>query len=111
MFAERARDFWRSEGRSRCVRRSAHPRPMPSLNRLSGRSNESVSIYFVCFSRGQLDYILRTRIARYNSERPHRGIGMGNVVLDKSFRPQAHGPIRCRQQLGGLIKSYYREAA
>ncbi len=32
-------------------------------------------------------------------------------VLDKTLEPQAHGKVHCKQQLGGLIKSYYREAA
>lgn len=36
---------------------------------------------------------------------------MNNEVLDETFEPQSHGKVRCKQQLGGLIKSYYREAA
>ncbi len=36
---------------------------------------------------------------------------MENEVLDGTFRPQTHGIVRCWQQLGGIIKSYYREAA
>ena len=47
----------------------------------------------------------------YHHERPHRGVGMKNEVPDKTFVPQPNGVVRCRQQLGGLIKSYYREAA
>jgi putative transposase len=65
----------------------------------------------MCFSDAQLDYILTTWVRRYNSERPHRGIGISNEVLDKKFRPQLEGTILCRQQLGGILKSYYREAA
>ena len=65
----------------------------------------------MCFSRDQLDYITDTWVCHYNAERPHRGVGMNNEVLDRTFRPQSYGTIRCKQQLGGLIKSYYREAA
>jgi hypothetical protein len=36
---------------------------------------------------------------------------MNNEVLDKEFTPQREGAVRCKQQLGGIIKSYYREAA
>lgn len=36
---------------------------------------------------------------------------MTNNVLDGTFQPQAHGKVCCKQQLGGLIKSYYLEAA
>jgi len=39
------------------------------------------------------------------------GGAMTNDVLDEAFQPQPHGTVRCKQQLGGLIKSYYREAA
>jgi putative transposase len=67
--------------------------------------------FFVCFSRSQLDYILRTWVRHYNVERPHRGRGIGNNVLQVDFRPARDGPIRCRRQLGGIITSYKREAA
>jgi hypothetical protein len=36
---------------------------------------------------------------------------MTNDVLDETFEPQLHGTVRCKQQLDGIIKSYYREAA
>jgi hypothetical protein len=36
---------------------------------------------------------------------------MNNEVLDKTFGPQPHGAFRCRQQLGSIITSNYREAA
>ena len=67
--------------------------------------------YFMCFSLGQLDYIKTTWVAYYNTRRPHRGIDMNNAVLDETFRPQTHGVVRCKSQLGGIIKSYHREAA
>ena len=65
----------------------------------------------MCFSLGQLDRISSTWVTYYNTLRPHRGIGMKNEVLDETFRPQEHGVVRCKSQLGGIIKSYYREAA
>jgi putative transposase len=43
--------------------------------------------------------------------RPHRSVGMTNDVLDETFQPQLHGTVRCKKQLGEIIKSYYREAA
>jgi len=36
---------------------------------------------------------------------------MNNEVLNKKFKPQLESAVRCKQQLGGIIKSYYREAA
>ena len=67
--------------------------------------------HLICFSLDQLDYIKTTWVAYYNTLRPHRGIGMNNDVLDETFRPQLHGVVRCKRQLGGIIKSYHREAA
>ena len=67
--------------------------------------------YFMCFDLDQLDYITKTWVMHYNLERPHRGSGMGDRVLDETFEPQPHGTVRSKQQLGGLTKSHYREAA
>jgi len=67
--------------------------------------------FFLCLSRAQLDHILRTWVRHYNTERPHRGRGIGNNVLQIDFRPARDGPIRRRRQLGGIITSYTRDAA
>jgi putative transposase len=67
--------------------------------------------FFICFSRSQLDYILRTWVRHYNVERPHRGRDIGNNVLQVDFRPVRDGPIRRNRQLGGIVTSYTREAA
>ena len=67
--------------------------------------------FFACFCRSQLDYILRTWVRHYNTERPHRGRGVGNNVLQVDFRPARDGPIRRNWQLGGILTSYTRDAA
>lgn len=67
--------------------------------------------FFLRFSRAQLDYILRTWVRHYNTERPHRGRDIGNNVLQVDFRPARDGPIRRRRLLGGIITSYSRDAA
>ena len=67
--------------------------------------------HFICFSLNQLDYIKTTWVTYYNTLRPHRGVGMTNDVLDETFEPQTEGRVRCRSELGGIIKSYYRDAA
>lgn len=67
--------------------------------------------FFVCFSRSQLDFILRTWVRHYNFERPHRGRDIGNNVLQVDFQPIRDGPIRRRRKLGGIITTYSREAA
>ncbi|HPG70371.1 MAG TPA: integrase core domain-containing protein [Candidatus Hydrogenedentes bacterium] len=103
--------FWKSEG----VRNLLIPIKAPRANSfaetwIEGHKRECLN-YFMCFGIEQLDYITRTWVAYYNTRRPHRGVGMKNEVLDKTFVPQSEGVVRCRSELGGLIKSYYREAA
>lgn len=50
--------------------------------------------FFVCFSRSQLDFILRTWVRHYNFERLHRGRDIGNNVLKVDFQPIRDGPTR-----------------
>jgi putative transposase len=51
----------------------------------------------------------------YNTERPHQGVG--NVPLPDAGQDEPRilalpsGQVKCRQQIGGLLKHYYRAAA
>ena len=65
----------------------------------------------MCLSIDHLHDITRTWVRYYNTERPHRGKDIGNLVLDVDFNPTAEGNVKCKEQLGGIIRSYYREAA
>ena len=67
--------------------------------------------HFVIFSLAQMDYVVHAWVEYYNTERPHRGRGIGNRVLNCDFKPERKGVVCCRQKLGGLIKSYYRSVA
>lgn len=110
-FPDEFRAFWKTEG-VRCIR---IPLKAPRANAFAETWIESHKRgclnYFICFSLDQLDYIKTTWVTYYNTLRPHRGVGMTNDVLNEDFQPQLHGTVRCKQQLGGIIKSYYREAA
>lgn len=102
--------FWKTED-VRCIR---IPIKAPKANAYSETWIESYKRecmnHFICFGLDHLDHITMTWVTYYNTLRPHRGVGMNNEVLDETFRPQLHGTVRCKQ-LGGIIKSYYREAA
>lgn len=74
-------------------------------------TDAAIQALFVCLSRSQLDYILRTWVRHCNVERPHRGRESGNNGLQVDFRPVRDGPIRRRRQLGGIITSCTRDAA
>ncbi len=105
------KEFWKSPGAT-CLK---GPPKAPKANAFVESFIEALKReclnYFVCFSRDQLDYIVRTWVKHYNTERPHRGVGIDNNVLDASFRPRSLGTIRCKRQLGGIVTSYYRDAA
>lgn len=102
--------FWKPD--VRCIRT---PPKAPKANAFAesfiASTKREVLNYFVCFNLGQLDYVLRVWIEHYHEDRPHRGVGRDNTVLDPSFVPKAEGTIRCKSALGGILKSYYREAA
>ena len=51
------------------------------------------------FSRAQMDYVVQTWVDHFLHERPHRGKGIGNRVLDPNFQPQT------KAGLTGLVKS------
>jgi putative transposase len=110
--------FWKTEG-VRCLR---IPPRAPIANAFCecfiGKLKRECLDHFLCFSRGQLHHILTTWLRHWspglrstNTRRPHQGFGMENKVLDETFEPRTVGPVRCKQELGGIIKSYYREAA
>ena len=72
--------------------------------------------HFWCWSTEHLDHIVAEYVRYHNTHRPHQGLG--NVPIpdrDKELKFQDNtepiGKIGCQQWLGGLIKSYHREAA
>jgi putative transposase len=110
-YPDEFRPFWKAEG-VRCIR---IPLKAPMANAfvetwIEGCKREMLN-YLMCFSLEQLDRILSVWLRYYHHERPHRGVGRDNTVLDVDFVPQTEGRIRCKSELGGILKSYYREAA
>lgn len=95
---------WASEG----ARVIQIPHRAPNANAFAesfiGTTERECLDFFVCFSRSQLDCILRTWVRHYYVERPHRGREIGNNVLQVDFGPARDGPIRCRRQLGGVLQ-------
>jgi putative transposase len=76
-----------------------------------GKMKQEVLNHFFCFGLDQLDYINRVWLKHYHEQRPHRGVGRDNTVLDQTFVPETEGIVRCKTELGGILKSYYRDAA
>ena len=64
----------------------------------------------IIFGERMLRYALKQYQAHYNAERHHQGIG--NVIpfpVDPSLKTD-RGEMKCKTRLGGLLRSYYREA-
>ncbi len=110
-YPDKLNDFWKASG-VRCLKSPPRaPKANAFVEAFIGSLKRECLNRFVCFSKDQLDYIVRTWDKHYNTERPHRGSGIDNNVLDRPFQPLTRGTIRRKQQLGGIISSYYREAA
>ena len=65
----------------------------------------------ILFGEKALWHALTEYSTHYHHERNHQG--KGNVLLFPSSRcgHERHGPMQCRERLGGLLKYYEREAA
>ena len=63
----------------------------------------------ILFGERHIRFVVSEYVKFYNSERPHQGIG--NRRIGQEDEPPTEGRVTCRQRLGGLLKSYYREAA
>jgi len=97
------------------VKRVPLPPRSPNLNAYAERWVRSVKEE--CLSRlslrgeASLRHALIQYDAHYHQERSYQG--MGNVVPIPlpGHRTARQGPIRCRERLGGLLKSYDYDAA
>jgi len=102
--------FWKPD--VRCIRIPPKaPKANSFVESYISSTRREILNHFICFSRGQRDHILRVWLKYYHEQRPHRGVGRDNTVLDENFIPITEGTIRCKSELGGILKSYYREAA
>jgi len=90
------------------------PPRSPNLNAFSERWVRSVKSEclskLILFGESSLRRALTNFCEHYHAERPHQG--KGNVLLfparDRS--QTAHGQVRCKERLGGLLKYYHRAA-
>ncbi len=65
----------------------------------------------VLFGERNVRHVIEQYMEHYNQERPHKGLDYRRPVeTDESPGPR-DGPVLCRERLGGLLRSYYREAA
>jgi transposase InsO family protein len=97
------------------VKRVPLPGRSPNLNAHAERWVRSVKdeclSRLILFGEASLRHVLYQYVDHYHHERTHQG--KENVLLFPSSSQDGahHGPIRCRERLGGLLKYYDREAA
>ena len=65
----------------------------------------------ILFGERHVRYVIEEYVEHYNLERPHGGIEHRRPVEPDGLPPCRDGPVLCRERLGGLLKSYYREVA
>ena len=56
-----------------------------------------------------LRYVISSFAEHYNTERPHKSLNYCRPV-EPDDPPTMEGVVKCRERLGGLLKSYYRQA-
>ena len=87
------------------------PARSPNLNAYAERFvrtiKESCLERMVLIGEGSLRRAIREFVAHYHHERNHQGLG------NRLIHPPtpSHGPVQCRQRLGGMLNYYYRAAA
>ena len=64
----------------------------------------------ILFGEKHVRYVVSCYVEHYLTERPHRGVGNRKIIEPKIPMPP-EGPVLCRERLGGLLKTYYRQAA
>jgi putative transposase len=74
--------------------------------------------HFVVFGRKHMDVLCREFVEHYHEERPHQGLNNDLVLQSQGTKSNSGEPmtislaeVRCKERLGGLLKSYSRKAA
>ena len=89
------------------------PPRSPNLNAFAERF--VLSVKSECLERivplgeAHLRAAVRAFVHHYHEERPHQGLG--NELVTPKTTLTGTGAVQCHEQLGGLLKFYYRKAA
>ena len=90
------------------------PPRSPNLNAYAERYvrtiKEGCLNRMIFFGERHVRHVVEQYVEHFNLERPHKGLGHRRPV-EPAEAPCRDGPVVCRERLGGLLKSYQREAA
>jgi putative transposase len=92
------------------------PPRSPNLNAVAERFvrsiKESCLDRLILFGEAPLRKAIQNFILHYHAERNHQGKDNKLLFPRTALSESPHqGMVRCREQLGGLLKYYHREAA
>ena len=90
------------------------PPRSPDLNAHLERFMRSVKIEclsrMIFFGEDSLRRAITAYLDHYHTERNHQGLENRIITPDQEVG-SSEGPIECREQLGGMLKYYHRQAA
>jgi len=111
LFTRRFRSTLKAAG-VRCLRM---PKQSPNLNAYAESWVRSIKREcldkMILFGERHVRHVIGEYVEHYNLERPHKGLDYLRPIEPDGLPDCRDGPIRCRERLGGLLKSYYRDAA
>ncbi len=95
------------------VRALKLPKQSPNLNPVAESFVRNIKREclnkMILFGEKHVRHVIQQYVEHYLTERPHSGLG--NVRITDPKPDDGDGAVLCRERLGGLLKSYYREAA
>ena len=110
LFTKKFQEILRAGG-VRCLKM---PRWSPNLNPYSETfvrtARREVLNKMILFGEKHVRYVIESFAEHYNTERPHKGLDYRRPV-EPDDPATMEGTVMCHERLGGLLKSYYREAA
>lgn len=110
LFTTKFRDTMKAGG-VRCLKM---PKQSPNLNAFAESFVRTIKREcidkMIFFGERQIRHVVGEYVEHYNLERPHKGLEYRRPVEPQESPPE-EGKIACRERLGGLLKSYYRQAA
>ena len=110
LFTKKFRETLKGVG----VRALKLPKQSPNLNSVAESFVRNVTRELldkmIFFGEKHIRYVLSSYVEHYLTERPHQGLGNVRIIEPEDPQP-SEGEVLCRERLGGLLKSYYRDAA
>ena len=109
LYTEKFRETLRATG----VRSLKIPKQSPNLNAYCERFVLAIKSEcldkMILIGEKHVRYVVGQYVAHYLTERPHRVLG--HRVIEPETPMPTEGEVLCRERLGGLLNTYYRQVA